>query len=152
MTLSSLDVKILHELQLDASRSTAELAECVGSSPASCWRRIRALEAQGVLGPTVRLVPPKRVGRSLDVFCHVRMKAHDALSRQEFERTITLIPSVVEIYAMSGEWDYLLHCLVTDIEEYQTLLMDRILSQSAVANSATIFSLNRIKYSTVVPV
>ena len=53
--IDAIDRKLLYELQRDASISHAELAERVGASTASCWRRMRALEADGVLGRQVRM-------------------------------------------------------------------------------------------------
>lgn len=147
-----LDSRLLMALQRDASRSVAELADEVGSSATSCWRRIRALEGVGILGSTVRIVDPKKAGRGLDVFCHVRMREHGPEARRGFERAIETVPAIVEVYAMSGDWDYLLHCLVGSIEEYQDILTHRILSCTSVANSSTIFALSRIKHTTVVPV
>ena len=54
--LDAIDRRLLRALQVDASQSHAALADQVGASPASCWRRIRALEQDGVLGRSVRLV------------------------------------------------------------------------------------------------
>ncbi|HEY6870164.1 MAG TPA: Lrp/AsnC family transcriptional regulator, partial [Novosphingobium sp.] len=76
---------MLQELQRDASISHAELAERVGASTASCWRRIRALEADGVLSRQVRLVDPARVGRGVNVICHIKIKNHLAETTEAFE-------------------------------------------------------------------
>jgi Lrp/AsnC family transcriptional regulator len=59
-SLDEVDRRLLRLLQDDASLSHAALAEKAGSSPASCWRRIRALEEAGVLRSTVRLVDAAR--------------------------------------------------------------------------------------------
>ena len=61
--LDRIDREILKELQVDAELSNQELAERVGSSAASCWRRVKALREAGVLGPAVRLVDPALLGR-----------------------------------------------------------------------------------------
>ncbi|MGE0179224.1 MAG: Lrp/AsnC family transcriptional regulator, partial [Sphingomonas sp.] len=65
------DRRILRTLQRDASLSQAALADTVGASAASVWRRVRNLEREGVLGRTVRLVDPAKVGRSVNVLCQV---------------------------------------------------------------------------------
>ena len=149
--LTDLDERIVTHLQRDASGSIAELAEAVGSSSATCWRRIRGLEEKGVLGNTVRLVDPAAVGRPMDAFCQVRMKSQNARARQEFQRAMELEPTIVEIYSISGEWDYLLHLLVRDIADLEEILMRRVLEHESVAGTATIFALRRVKHVTEVP-
>lgn len=150
--LDPLDRKLLRLLQKRADLSQAALAEEVGSSPASCWRRIKALEDAGVLGPTVRLLNPRAIGKNLDAICQVRMKAHDQASRAAFEEFVGQQEEVLECLSMSGEWDYQLRITVGNVEDYEDLLMRRLLSHPAVATSATHFALKRIKYTTAVPV
>lgn len=151
-SLTQTDERILSELQRDASRSMSEIAQAVGTSQATCWRRVRDLEARGVLGPLVRLVDPAMVGRSLDSFCQVRMKSQDAKSREDFQRSMSLEPAIVEIYSISGEWDYMVHLLVRDMADLESILMKRVLEHPAVAGTSTIFAMRRIKHTTEVPV
>ncbi len=149
--LSDLDKRLLALLQRDASKSVAEVARLVDSSPATCWRRIRNLEGQGILGKHVRLVDPSALGRSMDAFCQVRMKSQDARSRGEFQSAMELEPTIVEVYSISGEWDYLLHLLVRDMADLESILMRRVLEHDSVAGTATIFALRRVKHVTQVP-
>ncbi len=130
----------------------ADIAEAVNSSPATCWRRVKRLEQAGVLGPLVRLVTPSAIGRPMDAFCQVRMKSQDARSRQDFQRSMDLEPAIVEVYSVSGEWDYLIHLLVKDMADLEEILMRRVLEHESVAGTATIFALRRVKHVTQVPV
>ncbi|MGD9810654.1 MAG: Lrp/AsnC family transcriptional regulator [Sphingobium sp.] len=150
--IDSLDRRLIRVLQRRADISQAALAEEVGSSPASCWRRIKAMEEAGVLGATVRLVNPEAVGKTLDVVCQVRMKAHDRESRASFESFVEGHEQVTECLSMSGEWDYQLRITVGDMAEYEEFLMRRLLSHPTVANSASHFALKRIKYTTALAV
>ena len=75
-------------LQTRAGISQADLAQEVAASPASCWRRVKALEAAGVLRDHVRLVDPYLVGRGIDVICQVRMKSHEPGARRSFEEFV----------------------------------------------------------------
>jgi Lrp/AsnC family transcriptional regulator len=150
--LEPLDRRILKALQADASLSNAELAERVGSSAASVWRRIKAMEAEGVLGPTVRLVSPERVGRGVDVICHVRMRSHSREARAAFQDFIDARDEVLECFSMTGEWDYLLRVVVADVAGYDQFLMRVLLEHPSVASAASHFALSRTKYTTAVPV
>lgn len=151
-SLDAIDRKLLTELQRDASQSQAELAERVGASSASCWRRIRALEASGVLAGHVRLVDPRKVGRGIHVLCHIRIKSHAAESVAAFEAFVGEHPEIVECYSMSGDWDYLLRILATDVDDYNRFLMRTLLRHPQVANGSSHFALAQIKYTTAVPV
>ena len=63
-----------------------------------------------------------------------------------------LEPAIVEVYSISGEWDYLLHLLVKDMADLEDILMKRVLEHESVAGTATIFALRRVKHVTQVPV
>jgi DNA-binding Lrp family transcriptional regulator len=150
--MDTIDRQILRSLQVDGSLSVAALAAQVGTSTASCWRRVRSLEAAGVLGRTVRLVDARKVHRGVNVMCQVRLKSHAPESRRSFERLLESHEEIMECYAMSGEWDYLLRIVVADIDEYERFLMKHVLNHESVATVASNFALSQLKYSTALPV
>ena len=147
-----IDRKLLRALQHDASLSHAALAEQVGASPASCWRRIKALEAAGVLRDSVRLVDAEKVGRGVNVMCQLRMKSHATAQRQEFEAFLRGRPEIMECHSMSGEWDYLMRVVVADVTGYERFLMGTLLNHPNVANAASHFALSQVKYTTAMPI
>jgi Lrp/AsnC family transcriptional regulator len=146
------DRKLLRQLQRDASLSHAELAQKVGTSSASCWRRVRALEGAGVLGAVVRLVDPRKVDRGVNVMCQVRLKSHSPENRRAFEELMQANEEIMECYSMSGEWDYLMRIVVRDVAEYERFLMKDLLGHPSVATAASSFALSQLKYTTVIPV
>jgi Lrp/AsnC family transcriptional regulator len=150
--IDDIDRRILSVLQRDATVSHAELADRVGASTASCWRRIKALEAAGVLTGSVRLVDPEKIDRGVNVLCNIRMRSHARDARQAFEDFVDSRPEIVECFSMSGEWDYLLRIVVADVADYNHFLMHILLGQAAVANAASHFALSMTKYTTAIPV
>jgi len=150
--LDEIDRKLLRALQDDASLSHAALAELVGASPASCWRRIKALEEAGVLKALVRLVDPEQVGRGVSVMAQLRMKSHAQAERAEFEAFLRTRPEILECYSMSGEWDYLMRIVVEGVADYERFLMRQILNHPNVATAASHFALSQVKYTTAIPV
>jgi Lrp/AsnC family transcriptional regulator len=150
--IDEVDRRILRALQADASLSHAALAETVGASSTSCWRRIRALEEAGLLGPAVRLVDPQRVGRGVSVMLQVRMRSHAQPARQDFEAFVAQRPEIIECYSMSGEWDYLMRIVTADVSDYERFLMREILNHPNVATSASHFALSQVKYTTAIPI
>lgn len=150
--LDELDRKLLRLVQRQADLSQAALAEKIGSSPASCWRRLKSLEQAGILGPTVRLLDPRALGKRIDVICQVRLKAQDRDSRADFEAFIEQQEEVLECLSMSGEWDYQLRMVADDMDEYEHFLMHRLLGHKCVGTSASQFVLKRVKSTTALPV
>lgn len=152
LQIDAIDVRILKMLQKQADLSNQDLAERVGTSTASCWRRVKALRESGILGPAVRVVTPAKVGLGLDVFCYIRMRSQERGMRASFERLIETQEDVIGCYSISGEWDYLLHILTHDVASFEEALMQRLLDHEAIANSSSMFVLRRIKHSTAIPI
>jgi Lrp/AsnC family transcriptional regulator len=150
--IDGIDRRIIRELQRDASLSHAALAEKVGASPASVWRRVRSLEKAGVLGRSVRLADAKALGREVNVLCQVRMTRQTTDARAEFEQFIQSREEIVECYAMSGEWDYLLRIAVRDVADYDRFIRQGVLAHPSVAHAASNFALRQVKYTTEIPV
>ena len=150
--IDEIDRRIIRSLQRDASQSHAALADHVGASAASVWRRVRALEAAGVLGASVRLVDAEQLGRAVNVLCQVRMTRQTIDARDEFERFIQSREEIVECYAMSGEWDYLMRIAVKDVADYDRFIRQGVLAHPSVATAASNFALRQVKYTTEIPV
>jgi len=152
MKLENIDLQIIRALQEDGTLSQNGLAERVGASPASCWRRVRALEQAGVLRETVRLVNPEAIGLTVTVFCHLRLKNHLPETTAAFEALLDLHPEIVECYAMTGDWDYVLRIVATNIASYEAFLRNKLLRNPSVSHASSAFALSRRKYTTALPV
>ena len=73
-------------------------------------------------------------------------------ARADFERFIEGREEIVECYAMSGEWDYLLRIAVRDVADYDRFIRQGVLAHPSVANAASNFALRQVKYTTEIPV
>lgn len=149
--IDPLDRKIVAVLQEDAALSNTQLAERVGTSSASCWRRVRSLEEAGLLTRTVRLVDPEKIGRNVNVLCNIRMRSHAIEARRDFEAFVDTRPEIVECFSMSGDWDYLLRIVVEGVTDYNLFLMETLLAHSSVAGASSHFALAMTKYTTALP-
>lgn len=152
MRLDNVDRNIIRLLQEDGTLSQVALAERVGASAASCWRRIKVLERAGIFGPVVRLVDTAALGLSVTVFCHVRLKNHLPASSDAFESLLGSRPEIIECYAMSGDWDYLMRVVASDVATYETFLRQHLLGNAVVAAASSSFALSQRKYTTALPV
>ncbi len=151
MKLTRMDRRLLNELQHDATRKQSELAEIVGMSRTSCWRRIRDFEEAGLIERQVALLNPKSAGFNIQVLLFVAMKEHTDENRHSFESHVSLLPEVTECFSVSGDRDYVLHVVVRDMDTYNDFLNSKILKHAAVRSASSTFVLRRVKYSTVLP-
>ena len=151
MELSRTDRRLLVELQKDATRNQSELAELVGMSRTSCWRRIRDFEDEGLIERQVALLNPQVAGFNIQVLLLVAMTEHTERNRQNFERHVSLLPEVMECFSVSGDRDYLLQVVAQDMDSYNDFLNSEILRHEAVQSASSTFVLRRVKYSTELP-
>ena len=149
--LDAIDRRILAVLQENARVTNVELAEASGVSASPCWRRVRELERIGVISRYVTLVDPAAVGLPVSVFIQVSLEKQVEMALEGFERVILGRPEVMECYLMTGDADYLLRVVVTDLEAYERFLMDHLTRISGVANIRSSFALKQIKYRTSLP-
>ena len=152
MNLSRQDRRLLNELQRDVTRRQSELAEIVGMSRTSCWRRIREFEEAGLISGQVALLDPRKAGFNIQVLLLVAMTEHTDETRHGFERHVALLPEVTECFSVSGDRDYVLHVVVEDMDSYTGFLNGQILKHPAVRSASSTFVLRRVKYTTELPV
>ena len=151
MELTATDRRLLDELQRDATQNQSDLAEIVGMSRTSCWRRIREFEEAGLIERQVALLNPKIAGFNIQVLLLVAMTEHTDDNRQSFERHVSLLPEVTECFSVSGDRDYVLHVVASDMDSYNDFLNGQILKHAAVRSASSTFVLRRIKYTTALP-
>lgn len=151
MVVDKLERKILHELQRDGRITTQGLAERVGLSASPCWRRVKELEAAGVIKRYTAVVDRFRVGLPTCMWLQVNLTRHQEGVVDAFERAIAARAEVVECYELAGDADYLLKVLAADIETYNAFLHGFLFKLSGVAHARTSVSLKEVKYETVLP-
>lgn len=149
--LDEFDRKILRTLQENADYSMAELGDKVGLSHTPCWRRIKKLEADGIIKQKVTLLDPKQLGLSVTVYAYLIIKSHDENSLEAFEKAVQDVPEIVECYSTSGEKDYVLRIVVDSVEHYEQLLKKTIVHLPNVASVNSTFALKQVKYTTALP-
>jgi Lrp/AsnC family leucine-responsive transcriptional regulator len=150
--LDAADRRILACLQSDGRITNAELAERVHLSPSPCLRRVRQMEAGGVIMGYVALVNPAALGLAVGAFVRVRLNHQDDRHLAAFEEAVAAIPEVMECYLMTGECDYQLRVLVKSLAEYEDFLRFRLTRIPGVSEVTSSFALRPIVYRTALPV
>ena len=146
----AIDQKILSHLQTDGRMTNQDLADHIGLSPSPCLRRVRQLEADGVISRYVALVDPDKIGLSVTAFVRVRLDQQDDRHLADFETAVADFPEVMDCYLMTGEADYQLRVLVGSLIQFEEFLRFRLTRVKGVANVTTSFALRPVIYKTAV--
>lgn len=148
--LDQIDRRILTLLQRDAGRSLNQISEEVHLSRNACWNRIRQLEQRGLIRARVALLDRHALNLGLTVFIAVRTSRHDATWLAAFKAAVRDIPEILAIYRTSGETDYLLHAVVSDMQAYDALYQ-RIIAKVELSDVSASFVMEEIKQTTELP-
>jgi len=148
--IDSIDRRILEELQRDAARPIEQIASLVGLTQNPCWRRIKRLEATGVIQRRVAIVDPVKLGLGLTVFVSIRTNQHTDVWLERFAAGVRGIPEVVELYRMSGETDYLLKVVARDVADYDRIYK-QLIRVAELYDVSSSFAMEQIKYTTEMP-
>lgn len=149
-SIDSVDKAILALLQGNAELPVSEIAEQVGLTVTPCWRRIQKLEEKGVISRRVALLQARQLGLAMTVFVQVKAGKHDGKWLATFAKHAASFDEVVECYRMSGEYDYLLKVLVTDMECFDHFYK-RLVNGIEFSDVTSSFAMEQIKYTTAVP-
>ena len=151
-SLDSIDRRILRLLQADGRMSNADLAGKVGLSQAACHKRLKALEASGAITGYVALVDPRVSGRTQTAFVQITLAGQDAGDLEAFEKAVTTHPQILACYLMTGSYDYLLHVLIRDAEEYEELHRKILTRLPRVARVTSSFAIRQVCQTSAVPI
>jgi DNA-binding Lrp family transcriptional regulator len=146
--LDEFDIKILRFLQENARATTVEIAEAIGLSATPCARRVKRLEDEGVIEGYVTLLNADMLGAGLSVFVNVRLRNQTPQSFDTFEVEIRNMPEVVECYLLTGNFDYLLHVRVANVEAYRLFIRNQLIAIEGIAETQSSIALQETKYTT----
>ena len=150
--LENYEQKILTELQRNGRLTNQELAEKIGLSPAACWRRVKALQDNGVIRKYAAIVDPAQVNMDQCVFAHVRLERHTEEYTENFVSAIRQRPEVLECYAVTGDFDYILRIVEADVSSYDDFLRSFLFKLPGIAQVQSNLALREIKFDTALPI
>jgi Lrp/AsnC family transcriptional regulator len=150
LKLDSVDRKLLDLVQADAGMQVADIAQRVGLSQTSCWRRMQRLKEAGVITRNVMLADRYKLNVGVTVFVSVRTNTHTQAWFDRFHAAVQAIPEVVEFYRMSGDVDYLLRVVVPDIAAYDRVYK-RLIAGTSLFDVSSSFAMEELKFTTALP-
>lgn len=151
MDLDRTDLHILAALQGEGRLTNVELAERVALSPSPCLRRVKRLEAAGVVQGYRAVLDREAVGLGLTVFVEIKAERHSRENAQALQDALAAMPEVVSCHMVSGTADFLAEVVVADLRAYEALLTERLLVLPMVADIRSNMSLRRVKSEAPLP-
>lgn len=129
-----------------------ELADLVGLSPSPCLRRVRHLEATGVISGYSATVDREAIGCAYEPIVWVTLTTVTRESMLEFETEVQGIAQVVEAARMMGQPDYLLRIVTRDAADFETLYIDHLARLPHVQILTSQLAMKVVKRSSELPV
>jgi DNA-binding Lrp family transcriptional regulator len=126
--LDEIDRSLIRALARDASQSAGALGRRVGLSQPATWRRIRRLEAAGVLKARRLRLNAEALGFGVTVFLGVKLATKGRVSLEDFERAVSAIPEVQTVEHVLGLYDYRLRVVARDLSDFERVLRRRIMT------------------------
>ena len=152
MKLDRYDRRILEILQEEGRISNQELAERIGLSQSPCLRRVRAIEESGLICGYRAIVDAKKLGLTLFALVHIAMDRHTPERFAHFDASVDALPEVLECLLITGhDADYQLKVVVTDMDAYQELLLNKITRIKGVTGVHSSFVLRQVVARTALP-
>ena len=149
--LSSIDIRILDELQKNSALSTAELADKVGLSQSPCWRRLQRLRDEGYIRREVAILDRAKLGSSFYVFAVLKTSALDEAGRAKFMKEVNAQAEITECHTIFGERDILLKVCARSLGWYQDFVFNTLMKLPGVVDIQSIPTLMELKSTTEVP-
>ena len=150
-TLDRYDRAILNALQADGRMSNVQLAAAVNLSESACLRRVRALEDSGLIDRYVALVNQAAAGLPGNVFVHIGLQREEQRELAAFEDAVQAIPEVMECFLMTGEFDYLLRVVVSDMADFERLHKEALTRLPGVARVNSSVAIRTVRKKTELP-
>lgn len=150
--LDSIDLKILRELQADGRMTNVDLAERVGISAPPCLRRVRKLEESGIIEGYHAMLSGPKLGFDLVAFCMVGLKHQSEANLKSFAAATEQWPMVRQAWMVSGDSDFLLHCVSENLARFQDFVIEVLTANEHVDTVKTMLTIRQVKKAGLVEV
>jgi DNA-binding Lrp family transcriptional regulator len=152
IAIDAADLKLLAALQDNGALTNQELAEAVRLSPSQCSRRRQRLEQAGVIRGYRADLDPGKLGFGIVVFIFVALATHSRHNARRFRDLVATLATVQETHALTGDSDYLLKVVVTDLRALSSLVNDVLLPHEAVERVRSSIVLETLKDDARLPI
>lgn len=151
LELDIADKTILEYIQIDRSISITALADKCNLSVASIQRRLKRLKSLNVIEREVAILNLKALGQDMTFIVKVELERESTEQHNRFRKIILSEPHVQQCYYITGEEDFILICIVPNMEEFEKLTRRLFFENNNVRRFKTSVVMDRSKVSLNVP-
>lgn len=145
MNLDKTDKALLDLLQENSKRTNKELAVRLNLSVTAVFERIKKLERAGVISKYVALVDSAKIDRSFTAFCQIKLVQHTKNNVTRFEARVAELEEVLEVFHVSGEYDYILKVMVKDMHAYREFMLNKLTALEHIGSTQSTFVISPVK-------
>lgn len=145
ISLDNKDVEILRLLQRNGRISVKEIADTIHLSTTPVHERVKRLEQSGVIAGYSARLDAAALGKKLMVICHVSLREHNKVAGTKFIKSIIALPEVLECFSISGEFDFMLKVLTSDMESYYDFHVNKLSQVENVGHVQSTFVMGIVK-------
>jgi len=149
--LDAVDKRLLGLLQNNSNINVKEISADLKLTKTPIYERIRRYEKVGLVKKYVAVLDVSKIENLMVVFCSVSLESQKLEGIEEFNQAVEKIPEVIDCYLMGGANDFLLKVVVKDLPAYHKFSSGKLAALPNVAQIKSMFVLNEVKRSTVVP-
>jgi len=150
--LDAFDRAILAILQEDNSVPQRLIGERVNLSAPAVQRRIRRMEAQGIIRANVAVVDPAALGHPITIFVEVELVSETAPDIDAAKSAFLAASEVQQCYYVTGEVDFMLIVLVPSMAAYEALTRKLFFANPNIRKFRSFVAMDRVKVGLAVPV
>lgn len=143
--LDAIDWKILRELQNEGRVTNVELSRRVGISAPPCLRRVKRLEDAGLIQGYRAILNGPALGFDVVAFCQIGLHRQSEADLKAFADRTRNWPIVRRAWMVSGDSDFLLQCVATDLVAFQTFVIEELTSTPNVDTVRTALTIRQVK-------
>jgi DNA-binding Lrp family transcriptional regulator len=146
-TMDDKDLEILTLMQSDARLTAEALGFEIGLSPPAVQKRLKKLRETGAIEREIAVLSPKKLGREMTVIVQVMLERESRMHLDSFKRRMRDAPAVQQCYYATGEADFILVVIVSDIKEYEEFTQEYFFDESNVSKFTSSIVMDRVKVS-----
>lgn len=147
--MDKIDRKILMELQQNAKQNTKQIASKIGLSVTPTYERIRKMERLGIIKSYVALLDRSKIEKEVIAYCQITLSKHQKSTVDFFERKMNSFPEIMECHHVSGNFDFLLKVVSSNIDEFHKFITEKLSVFDEIGTIHTFFVMKSARDSTV---
>lgn len=141
--MDAIDKQLLQILAADSSTTATDISAQIHLSIPAINKRITKLRTSGVIRSFTVQVDPRKIDKSVQAF--VLLVVSEYAQTKELFDFVNSQKDVIDCYAITGEYDYLIKIYTRDIDSLEDILL-KLKEKRCVSKSHTMFALMEHKH------